>query len=192
MRRVQQGAHEHLCLWTVSLLSPDFPAIAPDLKMTLLHIYFRQFSNCCFLTGYWSKKTTVSPPKGESQFLIAHWDPLDINLISFPSQLFWVLDSPGQIPGSSHLLFWYRHPSGELCPYSVSSHQGSGLLQDCVSASPTHLSVILLTFGAESSSFRFQIFFRVKWSICSCWSGVSTGGSELQIFRQHHLGPPPP
>lgn len=56
-----------------------------------------------------------------------------------------------------------------------------GFLWGPVSASPTHLNVVLLSYVVESSSSSFQIFFREKWSIPR--EQVSSGSSYATFLE---------
>lgn len=58
--------------------------------------------------------------------------------------------------GINSLLLWETHLSAEIPPFCVSLNWDGFFLRDCVSASPTHLSVFLLSFVVDSSSSSFQ------------------------------------
>ena len=85
--------------------------------------------------------------------------------MGFPSQTFRGLIIPGWIPGArvpdvgaNLLLLQEQHLSGEIPPSWVSVQLGWSFVGEHISASPTHVSV-LLSFVTKNSSFCFQIFF---------------------------------
>ena len=76
--------------------------------------------------------------------------------MGFPSQTFQGLIIPGWIPGAR--VPDEQHLSGEIPPSWVSVQLGWSFVGEHVSASPTHVRV-LLSFVTKNSSFCFQIFF---------------------------------
>ena len=77
----------------------------------------------------------------------------------------------------------------EFPSYCVSLFWGLGLWQDCVSASPTHLSVgfFLICLMYRSCSASFWISFRRNCSVCSCRLSVSMAGCEFRSLSCCHL-----
>lgn len=120
-------------------------------------------------------------------------DPLDVNSIAFLSQTFkssWLLWR-SQVLG---YLMWDTNPlllQEKVQTYGV-PHQGWGFWWDHVSASPTHLSVVVLSFVAEEQFSYFQFFFRGYCSTCNYRFGVPVGGGKFRIFLCQHLPIPPP
>lgn len=76
--------------------------------------------------------------------------PLDVSLVGFPSQMFWEFVSPVQVPGvgvpdvrqKPLMEEFYHEPPPNGC------YTGGGIFGK-ISASPTHLSVTLLSFVVE-------------------------------------------
>lgn len=102
-----------------------------------------------------------------------------------------------QIPQAGASNMGYPQSSGKSTYLVTSFMLGVGIFWDCVSASPTHLDVVLfsllypllLFFVVESSSPDFQIFFRGNRFIGSCRFGVFMG--EVQELLTITLKLPP-
>lgn len=150
------------------------------------HIWSRCFSNCCFFSlGLEASEASLEPLTRGISVFCSTLGPLDISPGGFPSQTFWGLMSPVQIPGvgvpdvGHQTLLCVATPGlGFLVrPYLCLSYwSGCGLSTLCCEE-PVHL------------------VFRGKCSLCSCRRGMAIAGSSivppcgshLLIFRKLHL-----
>lgn len=123
------------------------------------------FQTAVYALGRGKSKTTHEPSRRGTSVSYGTLRSPDISPIGAPNQTFWGLIilvhiSRARVPNVGHKPFdplgyvpiWWDHS-----PLYVAA-LGVGFLQDCFSASPTILNVVLLPFVVEKSSSSFQIF----------------------------------
>ena len=88
--------------------------------------------------------------------------------------------------GHQPITFWEKRWTGEN-PHCYAAASGWGLGRDPGSASPTQLNAVFLSFVVEKPFFRFQIFLRGKWPMCTDGFRVCVGWAEFCIFLRCYL-----
>lgn len=125
------------------------------------------FQSAAGVLGLRASEQTYKPFKSRICVPCSPMVPLDVSPDGFQSQMFWGHVSLVQVLRVGSLMFGIEHSLlrekfhiCEVPPSCASLHWVWGSLQDCASASPTHLDVALLTFVVREFSARFQVIFR--------------------------------
>lgn len=112
--------------------------------------------------------------------------PLDIRSVGFLRQMFWGACLSIQVSRvgmldvrHKPLAFLREAPVLWVPPYYGVPHWG-WVFGETMSASPTHLDVVLLSPVGKRSVASFKFFFRGNYSICSSIFGVSNGGGKFR------------